>query len=174
MQNYRVDPCRVNPCRLDPCRLDPCRVDPCAGACSSRRAWLGGAAAFLLVFPAFAQAAARVKIRDLWGEGGSFSPLAESLRGSRVELRGYMAPPLKPEVMFFVLTRIPMAVCPFCDTQASWPQDLVVVKTTGVLDALPFNDLIAATGKLELGTQSDPATGFVSRVRLVEAEFARV
>ena len=37
---------------------------------------------------------------------------------------------------FFVLTRIPMAVCPFCDSEANWPDDLVLVETSGIGHAL--------------------------------------
>jgi hypothetical protein len=136
-----------------------------------RRALLIGAAS-LAAFAPSARAAERVKIRDLWGDGGAFSPLAESLKGTVIELRGYMAAPLKPEVNFFVLTRIPTAVCPFCDSEASWPQDLVLVYSARPLEPVPFNDLIRVTGRLDLGTQTDAATGFVSRVRLTEADFA--
>ena len=138
----------------------------------SRRAFLGSCFALLSVPPAVG--AERIKIRDLWGDGGAFSALAGGLKGALIELRGYMAPPLKPEVKFFVLTRIPMAVCPFCDSEASWPLDLVLVETAGVLDPVPFNDLIAVTGRLDIGAQTDAATGFVSRVRLRDAEFALV
>ncbi len=120
-----------------------------------------------------ARAAERTKIRDLWAAGGSFSAEASRLAGKSIEMRGYMAPPLKPEALFFVLTRIPMAVCPFCDTEAAWPDDLVVVETRRALIPSAFNDLITVTGVLELGAKTDSATGFVSRVRLVDAVFAR-
>ena len=138
----------------------------------NRRAILSGGGAAFVLHAAPIAAAERIKIRDLWGDGGAFSQLAESLNGAVIELRGYMAPPLKPEVTFFVLTRIPMAVCPFCDSEASWPMDLVVVEAARVIAPVPFNDLIRVTGRLELGAKSDAATGFVSRVRLVEADFA--
>ena len=131
---------------------------------------LAGAA---LVPPAFADAAEKIKIRDLWAAGGAFSDLATKSAGARVEMQGYMAPPLKAEMDFFVLTRIPMAVCPFCDSEASWPDDLILVLVRGEFDALPFNDLLRVTGRLELGTKTDAATGFVSRARLIDAEFAR-
>jgi hypothetical protein len=138
-------------------------------ACS-RRALLFG-----LALPAIAlrtaRAAQAVKIRDLWGAGGVFSPLAETLNGANVVLQGYMAPPLKPEVDFFVLTRIPMAVCPFCDSEASWPQDLVVVYGARAFTPVPFNDLIRVTGRLDIGTKTDAATGFVSRIRVIAADF---
>ncbi len=121
-----------------------------------------------------AQVAEAVKIRNLWGDHGAFSDVAQSLNGKAVEMRGYMAPPLKPEIDFFVLTRIPMGVCPFCDTEASWPDDLVVVYIDQALQPVSFNDLITVTGQLELGTKTDEGTGFVSRIRLVQSRFTRV
>ena len=124
-----------------------------------------------MAVPIPACAAERIKIRDLWAGGGNFSALAEKMAGSVVEMQGYMAPPLKPEINFFVLTRIPMAVCPYCDTEASWPDDLILVFIDSLISPVPFNDLIKVTGKLELGTKTDPATGFDSRARLVSAEF---
>jgi hypothetical protein len=38
-----------------------------------------------------------------------------------------MAPPLKAEAAFFVLTEIPMSLCPFCSSDADWPDNIVVV-----------------------------------------------
>lgn len=125
----------------------------------TRRALCAGAAVCVGTTPAMALET--VHIRDLWGDRGAFSPLAERLAGMSVEMRGYMAPPLKPEIDFFVLTRIPMAVCPFCDTEAAWPDDLILVKTSGPLRARDFNDLISVRGQLELGTATEADTGFV-------------
>ena len=69
-----------------------------------------------------ARAADRVKFADLWAEGAEFSDRAKNLAGQPVEMRGYMAPPLKPEVDFFVLASEPQATCPFCDDGAAWPE----------------------------------------------------
>src|SRR5580693_9382034 len=74
-----------------------------------------------------AHAADRVKFADLWAEGAEFSDRAKKLAGQTVEIRGYMAPPLKPEVDFFVLASQPLATCPFCDDGAAWPEDIVMV-----------------------------------------------
>ncbi len=142
-------------------------------ALPSRRMVMLGLTAIGGVASLPALAAQSIKIRDLWAVRGEFSALAKGLAGQAVSMRGYMAPPLKPEIDFFVLTRIPMAVCPFCDTEASWPDDLVLVKVPDTLSPVPFNDLITATGILELGTKTDEGTGFVSRIRLVGADFAR-
>lgn len=139
---------------------------------SRRRVLAGGAA--LAFLPTGAGAAERVKIRDLWAGGGQFAPLAEQLAGKAVEMQGYMAPPLKPEIDFFVLTRIPMAFCPYCDTEASWPDDMILVYVGQDMSPVPFNDLIKVSGVLEIGTKTDEKTGFVSRARLLGASFARV
>ena len=86
-------------------------------------------------------------------------------------MTGFMAPPLKAEATFFVLTRMPMAVCPFCETEADWPSDIVVVYTEEPISVVPFNFPIRVSGRLELGVYKDEAMGFVSRVRLVDADF---
>ena len=57
------------------------------------------------------------------GEGKKLKALA----GHRVRMQGFMAPPLKAEAKFFVLTERPMALCPFCSSDADWPPDIVVV-----------------------------------------------
>lgn len=122
--------------------------------------------------PAFA--ATEIDFGDLYEKETVFSGLAESLNGSAVEMTGFMAPPLKAESTFFVLTRMPMGVCPFCETAADWPSDIVVVYTEEPISVVPFNFPIRVSGRLELGVYKDEAMGFVSRVRLVEADFARV
>lgn len=76
------------------------------------------------------------------------------------------APPLTPTINFFVLTREPMSICPFCSSDADWPTDIVVVKLDEPVKALPFDRPISVTGTLELGTTVDAETGFVSLVRI--------
>ena len=84
-----------------------------------------------------------------------------------------MAPPLKADAPFFVLTKRPMTVCPFCSDEAEWPRDILAVHTKRTVRTVAFNIPIVASGTLELGTETDPDTGFVSRVRLVDAGVAR-
>ena len=55
--------------------------------------------------------------------GVQLTPQALALVGQRVTLPGFMAPPLKPEPDFFVLTRTPTSTCPFCTSGADWPVD---------------------------------------------------
>lgn len=88
-----------------------------------------------------------------------------SLDGQRVVMEGYMAPPLKPELDFFVLTRVRLAFCPFCSTAAEWPDDIALIYLTNgtmVTTAAPLR----LTGRLELGPLVDPETGMVSLVRI--------
>src|SRR5690348_2930731 len=59
--------------------------------------------------------------------GMTVSERVKQLSGQTVRMRGFMAPPLRAEAGFFVLTKIPMALCPFCSSDADWPSDIVVV-----------------------------------------------
>jgi hypothetical protein len=103
-----------------------------------------------------------------------YTDKALALRGHPVRLRGYMAPPLKPESKFFVLTREPVSVCPFCASDAEWPADIVVIYLKGVLAPVNFARRIEVEGRLEIGSWIDPATGFVSQVRIVESDVREV
>lgn len=102
-------------------------------------------------------------------EGLVFSDTLNSLNGSEVTMTGFMAPPLKPSINFFVLTETPMAVCPFCSTDADWPYNMVVVYVNGSVDALPYDQEVTVTGTLDLGSYMDGDTGFVSQVRFLDA-----
>jgi hypothetical protein len=89
-----------------------------------------------------------------------------SLDGESVVMEGFMAPPLKPTLKFFVLTSVPMSICPFCSTDANWPSNIVLVFLKEEATALPFDRPIRVGGVLELGTETDEETGFVSLVRI--------
>jgi hypothetical protein len=106
--------------------------------------------------------------------GTQYSERAKLLKGREVRMRGYMAPPLKPESKFFVLTREPVAVCPFCSSDAQWPSDIVVIYLSSTLGPLNFSQRIEVVGKLEMGSWTDPETGFVSQVRIVNAEVRKL
>ena len=130
-------------------------------------------AAALLAAPA-AHAAETLTFDTLYKSIGvlgiQYSERALALRGHAVRMRGYMAPPLKPESRFFVLTREPVAICPFCASDAEWPVDIVVVYLDGTLAPVNFSARVEVEGKLEIGSWTDPQTGFVSQVRLTGAE----
>ncbi|QDR80971.1 hypothetical protein [Sporomusa termitida] len=98
--------------------------------------------------------------------GLSFSDKLQRLQGRRIQITGFMAPPLKPTLSFFVLTQTPMSICPFCSSDADWPSNIVVVTLPEPLTALPFDQPVTVTGILELGSQLDEETGFVSLVRI--------
>ena len=84
-------------------------------------------------------------------------------------MQGYMAPPLKAETNFFVLTKLPIAIRAFCDSTAAWPEDIVLVLMGRPIRAIDDDKLIRGRGTLEFGTETDNATGFVSRVHLRNA-----
>jgi hypothetical protein len=111
----------------------------------------------------------RLRMRDLYEKDASFTALARDLAGESVEVEGYMAPPLKANSTFFVLTKRPMSVCPFCETEAEWPEDILAVYTRRVYDVVAFNRKIVVRGELALGSHTDPETGFLSRVRIENA-----
>ena len=114
-----------------------------------------------------------ILLRDLYNKDLSFSALAEEKKGQRITVEGFMAPPLRADSNFFVLTRRPMATCPFCSSAADWPSDIVAIYTKRLVKVIAFNIPIAVTGVLELGTYKDPEFGFVSRVRLADASYER-
>ena len=122
---------------------------------------------FLLAFGA-ASAQPQFTFGDLYADVATqtFSPALEAASGETVTMLGYAAPPLKPDADFFVLTKYPMAVCPFCETAAEWPPDIVYVKLPeGGTDTIIYGAL-KVTGTLEVGTAKDPDTGFVSKIRI--------
>ncbi|MBT8476091.1 MAG: hypothetical protein HKO95_14860 [Rhodobacteraceae bacterium] len=111
------------------------------------------------------------KIRDLYSGGVNLSDWALAQVGERVTFEGYMAPPLKANSNFFVLTALPMSVCPFCETEAEWPNNIVAVYSKRVIDVMPFNRKIEVRGRLETGSYRDPDTGFLSLVRIEDATY---
>jgi len=112
---------------------------------------------------------APIRLRDLYNRDLSFSDLALANEGARVTIAGFMAPPLKADSKFYVLTKMPMAVCPFCEPGQTWPDDILAVYERRVVDVIPFNVPILTRGILELGDYVDPEFGFYSKVRIVEA-----
>ncbi|HBD91043.1 MAG: hypothetical protein A2092_01785 [Rhodobacteraceae bacterium GWE1_64_9] len=116
---------------------------------------------------------APIRLRDLYNKDLSFSDAALAAKGSRITVSGFMAPPLKANSVFFVLTNRPMAVCPFCEPGMPWPDDILAVYAKRIVDVVPFNVPLLAEGVLELGDYVDPELGFYSKVRLSDATFAR-
>lgn len=127
------------------------------------------------LFPIPARAATELGFDELYGKvtvlGLEFSEKVLSLDGQRVRLTGFMAPPLKAESAFFVLGKQPMALCPFCSSDADWPDDIIVIYLRRKQTFEHMNGLVAVEGVLEHGSWIDPDTGFVSQLRLREATF---
>jgi hypothetical protein len=106
--------------------------------------------------------------------GMQFSDKVTGLKGKSATMRGFMAPPLKPEADFFVMTREPVSLCPFCQTDADWPADIIVVYLRSGTSMMRNMDPIEVTGTLEVGSATDPKTGFVSLLRIVDAGLRRL
>jgi len=112
---------------------------------------------------------------ELYGKIGvfglEFSSKVLELDGQQVRITGFMAPPLKAEADFFVLGSAPMAICPFCSSDADWPDDIVVVYLKKKQTFERTTGMIVVRGRLEHGSWTDPETGFVSLLRLRDATF---
>jgi len=125
--------------------------------------------------PRIVSAADRLTFTDLYAGSGplglTFSETALRLRGRPVVMQGFMAPPLKADATFLVLTARPVSLCPFCQSDADWPHDIVVVYLAKgeEMERRASSQPIDVAGTLELGSKTDPETGFVSHVRLTDA-----
>ena len=121
---------------------------------------------------------ASLRFSEFYAGGGSrglvFSEKLKGLNNSSVVMSGFMAPPLRPALDFFVLTSRPLAICPFCDTDASWPADIVVVYLRAGQTTTATANPIQVTGRLELGSYTDEITGFVSQIRIYADRIERV
>lgn len=126
--------------------------------------------AFVLLLGAAPAEAEELSFDEIYSgysaDGLTFSDKTLSLEGGTVTVSGYMAPPLTPTIHFFVLTEVPMSVCPFCSSDADWPDNIIVVKVDDPITALPYDTLITVTGTLEIGSETDEETGFVSQLRV--------
>ena len=105
--------------------------------------------------------------------GFTFADRVQALNGRTIRMAGYMAPPLKAESDFFVLTREPLAICPFCQSDADWPVDIVVVYLAKAAPLIPAGARLIVEGRLDLGSWTDPESGFVSQIRIRDARFRR-
>lgn len=126
---------------------------------------------FLTIFLSSANAEETIKIRDLYQNGLHLSEFTNDNVGQYIRIEGYMAPPLLAESQFFVLTKMPMAVCPFCEEDADWPDDILAVYTKRIVKVTDFNSKIVVKGKLKIGRFIDKDTGFLSLLRLENATY---
>jgi hypothetical protein len=125
-----------------------------------------------------ARAGERVRFEEMYKASGvlgmEMSDKLVALNGKPVEISGFMAPPLKAEAGFFVLTREPVSLCPFCNSDADWPRDIIVVYLRDGVRYTQTNRAITVSGTLEIGSKLDPKTGFVSLVRLIDADYRSI
>ncbi|WP_169169862.1 hypothetical protein [Acidovorax sp. SRB_24] len=126
------------------------------------------------VAPAVWAAPPRIRMFELYQDDLGFSDTAKQLNGKTVSIQGFMAPHLKVESDFFVLSNTPVETCPFCASEDEWINTIIFVRIKKRQEAVKPGDLIQVLGRLEIGPQTDAATGFVSRVRLVDASFQRL
>lgn len=139
----------------------------------TRRAFGAGLAGLpLLTLPALA-APTRIRMGQLYDYDNNmaFSNDATTLAGTEVEIQGFMAPHLKVDSDFFILSNTPVETCPFCESEDDWIDTIIFVVMRERQEAMDPGTLIWSKGVLEIGPKTDEATGFVSRVRLINADF---
>ena len=125
-----------------------------------------------------ARAAETLRFDEMYKAAGvlglEMSDKLAALNGKPIEISGFMAPPLKAEAGFFVLTREPVSLCPFCNSDADWPSDIIVVYLRDGVRYTQTNHAITVLGTLEIGSKLDAKTGFVSLVRLIDADYRSI
>ena len=133
---------------------------------------LASLAVLPMATPSFA-APKRIRMGSLYDYGNNmaFSETAKQLAGTEVEMQGFMAPHLKVDSDFFILSNQPVESCPFCESEDQWIDTIVFVVMRERQEAIDPGTLIWTRGILDIGPATDEATGFVSRVRLLKADF---
>lgn len=128
----------------------------------NRRIFLGVGLAAFAAGPARAESAFDLSaLRDGWT-----APETRALAGTIVRVRGFALPHNGLAARFFVLAADPTTVCPHCRPDPG---------SDAVLAVEPRDRFSAApgpavwTGRLDLGGRIDPASGFFSRARLLDA-----
>ncbi len=145
----------------------------------SRRDMIVAGLLSLATFPSKAVAAtAEVLTFDTLYEsfgvlGLKFSAQVLALKGKQVSISGYMAPPLRAESDFFVLTKNPLSICPFCQSDADWPLDIMVVYLSEASPLVTAGAKVMVSGILDIGSFIDPDSGFVSQLRVRNASYRK-
>jgi len=145
---------------------------------SRRHLWVAGLISLATLPMRAVAAAADVLTFDTLYEsfgvlGLKFSAQVLALKDKSISISGYMAPPLRAESDFFVLTKNPLSICPFCQSDADWPLDIVVVYLKQASAMISAGTAIDVTGTLALGSYQDAETGFVSQLRVIDATYRK-
>lgn len=105
-------------------------------------------------------------MRDGWT-----GPETRALAGMQVRVRGFALPHRGLTARFFALAADPMTVCPHCRPDPG-SDAVLAVEPRDRFEMTPGPAIW--TGRLDLGGRIDPATGFFSRARLLDAAPVRL
>jgi hypothetical protein len=127
-----------------------------------RREFLGAGLAIAVAGPARAQPEFDLAaLREGWG-----APETRALAGLHVRARGFALPHRGLSARFFVLAADPATICPHC-RPAPGSDAILAVEPRDRFDMEPGPAIWA--GRLDLGGRIDPASGYFSRARLLDA-----
>ena len=112
-----------------------------------------------------------LKFEDIYDKDGNLSEVISETDKQWVTIEGFMAPVLKAGAKFFVLTKKPLEVCPFCEPDAEWPPDILPVFTKRVVTEVPNWRRIEVTGLMSDEPHIDQGTSFYSKFRLLKSSF---
>jgi hypothetical protein len=127
-----------------------------------RRIFLGGGLAALAARPARAEFEFDLSsLRDGWA-----APETRAFAGMRVRVRGFALPHRGLAARFFVLAADPTTVCPHCRPDPG-SDAILAVEPKDRFEMAPGPAIW--TGRLDLGGRIDPASGYFSRARLLDA-----
>ena len=115
-----------------------------------------------------------LKFEDIYDRDGNLSEVISETDKQWVTIEGFMAPVLKAGVKFFVLTKKPLEVCPFCEPDAEWPPDILPVFTKRVVTEVPNWRRIEVTGLMSNEPHIDQGTSFYSKFRLLKSSFTPI
>ena len=130
-------------------------------------------AAATLALAAPARAAPRLYMFEFYGEDDPFSRPAQQLKAQRVAVQGLMAPRLKVDSDFFIPSNTPVETCPFCASEADWIDGTIFLRMRRRQEAVDPGTPILVEGTLGIGPERDRETGFVRKIRPVEADFRK-
>jgi hypothetical protein len=119
-----------------------------------------------------------VAFEDIYPTGSpssfTISPRLAELAGRRVTIHGFTAPHATVLSDFLVLSDQPLAECPHCQVNPGGAPRTVIFYLRDGLAYEPSFDPVQVTGVLDLGVKRDIESGFVSPLRLVDAEVAPI